>query len=143
MSEAKTFTPVLQDGGVPGQLAAPVPATPAAVIAYGGTFKAGGGHVEWIDSKSTQSGFTTTFPPNTPVLYTSGGTTYDIDFCSRREGKTATLPTYSAVTARSYHPGGVNVLLMDGSGRFVANAITPALWQALGTRAGGEVVAEF
>ena len=41
--------------------------------------------------------------------------------------------------ARSGHPGGVNVLLGDGSGRFVSSAISLPIWTALGTRAGGEV----
>jgi prepilin-type N-terminal cleavage/methylation domain-containing protein/prepilin-type processing-associated H-X9-DG protein len=45
--------------------------------------------------------------------------------------------------ARSQHTGGVNVLLGDGSVRFVRNAISPATWQALATRSGGEVVGDF
>src|SRR5262249_20866205 len=40
--------------------------------------------------------------------------------------------------ARSQHTGGVNVLLGDGSVRFVTNGISPTTWQALATRAGGE-----
>lgn len=44
------------------------------------------------------------------------------------------------VTATSRHPGGVNVLLGDGSVRFVKQAVSQSLWQALGTVAGGEVV---
>jgi prepilin-type N-terminal cleavage/methylation domain-containing protein/prepilin-type processing-associated H-X9-DG protein len=139
MSEGKTFTPVLRDGGSPAAAGAAVPATPADVTAYGGTFKTDGGHVEWIDARGLQSGFTTVFPPNTAVSYTSGGVTYDVDFTSRREGKTANLPTYSAVTARSFHAGGVNVLLVDGSVRFVSNTVSTTTWRALGTRAGGEV----
>jgi prepilin-type processing-associated H-X9-DG protein len=42
--------------------------------------------------------------------------------------------------ARSYHNGGVNALFMDGSVRFVTNAITRDTWRALGTRNGGEPV---
>src|SRR5205814_1419059 len=38
--------------------------------------------------------------------------------------------------ARSLHSGGVNILLGDGSVRFVSNNINPNTWQALATRAG-------
>lgn len=44
---------------------------------------------------------------------------------------------YSA--ARSYHPGGVLGLLTDGSVSFYSESVTLDVWQALGTRAGGEV----
>jgi prepilin-type processing-associated H-X9-DG protein len=47
------------------------------------------------------------------------------------------------VTSRGYHTGVVNVLLMDGSARSVANGITLAAWRALGTRDRGEVVGDF
>ena len=46
----------------------------------------------------------------------------------------------SFIGASSFHPGGVNVLLMDGSVRFVKSSINLSIWNALGTRAGGEVV---
>ncbi len=36
--------------------------------------------------------------------------------------------------------GGVNVLLADGSVRFIKNSISQATWFALGTRANGEVI---
>jgi prepilin-type N-terminal cleavage/methylation domain-containing protein/prepilin-type processing-associated H-X9-DG protein len=45
--------------------------------------------------------------------------------------------------ARSFHPGGVNVLLGDGSVRFVTNSIDPLTWQGLATRAGGEVLGDY
>jgi prepilin-type N-terminal cleavage/methylation domain-containing protein/prepilin-type processing-associated H-X9-DG protein len=48
-----------------------------------------------------------------------------------------------AVTANSYHTNGVNVLLCDGSGRFVSNAVALSTWRALGTRNGGEVVGDY
>ncbi len=41
--------------------------------------------------------------------------------------------------ARSYHRGGVNVLFADGHVTFARDAIDPASWKALSTRAGGEV----
>jgi len=44
---------------------------------------------------------------------------------------------YSA--ARSYHPGGVLGALSDGSVSFYSDSIALDVWQALGTRAGGEI----
>ena len=48
---------------------------------------------------------------------------------------------YQHVSASSYHTGGVNVSLADGSVRFVRDAIDFIAWRNAGTRAGGEVVA--
>jgi prepilin-type N-terminal cleavage/methylation domain-containing protein/prepilin-type processing-associated H-X9-DG protein len=44
------------------------------------------------------------------------------------------------VAARSYHTGGVNVCLADGSVRFISDSITFTTWQALGTRAAGDIL---
>jgi prepilin-type processing-associated H-X9-DG protein len=49
---------------------------------------------------------------------------------------------YGWVTASSFHQGGVNVLLLDGSVRFVSQGINYSTWLALGTVAGGEVPGE-
>ncbi|WP_165221396.1 DUF1559 domain-containing protein [Aquisphaera insulae] len=40
----------------------------------------------------------------------------------------------------SYHPGGVNVLVGDGSVKFVKNSIDRQVWRAFGTISGGEVI---
>jgi prepilin-type N-terminal cleavage/methylation domain-containing protein/prepilin-type processing-associated H-X9-DG protein len=40
--------------------------------------------------------------------------------------------------ASSYHTGGVNMCMSDGSVRFVSNQVNADIWQASGTRAGGE-----
>ncbi|HYT93106.1 MAG TPA: H-X9-DG-CTERM domain-containing protein, partial [Gemmataceae bacterium] len=98
-------------------------------------------HAEWVDGKVHETGFTTVFPPNTLVSYTSGDATYDVDFLSATE--TNLGDTYAAVTARSYHTGIVNVLLMDGSVRSVSSAVSGTTWRALGTRAGGEIVGAY
>jgi prepilin-type N-terminal cleavage/methylation domain-containing protein len=50
---------------------------------------------------------------------------------------------FALTSARSAHPGGVQVVLVDGSCRFVSENINLATWQALGTRSGNEVVGEF
>ena len=42
--------------------------------------------------------------------------------------------------ARSYHPGGVNVVFLDGHVSFVGNEVDYDVWQALGTINGGETV---
>lgn len=99
------------------------------------------GHTEWSDGRVHHSGFTTVFAPNTAVEYVhSDGRTYDIDYNSQQEGRSATQRTYAAVTARSYHVGIVHILLMDGSARSINNSVNLQIWRALGTRRGHEPV---
>ena len=43
----------------------------------------------------------------------------------------------------SKHEGGVNIGMADGSTRFASDKIDVKTWQALGTRAGGEVLKDF
>jgi prepilin-type N-terminal cleavage/methylation domain-containing protein/prepilin-type processing-associated H-X9-DG protein len=50
---------------------------------------------------------------------------------------------YGLKTARSRHTNGVNLCLCDGSVRFVNNGVSFVTWQALATRAGGEVVGDY
>ncbi len=44
------------------------------------------------------------------------------------------------ITASSYHSGGVNMALMDGSVRFIKDSISPMTWWALSTKDGGEII---
>jgi prepilin-type processing-associated H-X9-DG protein len=44
------------------------------------------------------------------------------------------------ISASSFHTGGVNICMADGSVRFINESIPFATWQAMGTRSGGEVV---
>ncbi len=53
-------------------------------------------------------------------------------------GSMANMPMQ--VPPSSQHPGGVNVMMGDGSVRFVKNGVAMATWRALGTRSGGEVI---
>lgn len=142
-AEVKAWNPYLRDGGNPSAPDAPIPNTPADVTSLGGNFKTNSGHTEWVDGRAHQIGFTGTFPPNTVIPFASGGKTYDVDFNSSREGKTANQLTYAAVTSRSYHPGGANAVLADGSVRFVSETVELATWRSLATRDGGEVVGEY
>lgn len=47
-----------------------------------------------------------------------------------------------ALFARSGHTGGVNTLMGDGACRFISNTVNLAAWQAMGTRASGDIVTE-
>lgn len=138
LSEVKAFTPYLRDGSVPSTII-PIPSLPSDVSSFGGEFKTDSGHTEWVDARTHQTGFTTTFTPNTKVIHALAGINYDIDFNSLREGRSNTTPTMAAVTSRSYHSGGVNSLLMDGSVRFVRDSISINVWRGMGSRAGGEL----
>jgi prepilin-type N-terminal cleavage/methylation domain-containing protein/prepilin-type processing-associated H-X9-DG protein len=47
-------------------------------------------------------------------------------------------PTFNA--SRSFHAGGVNALLADGSVKFFKNSISLPTWRALATTRGGEII---
>jgi prepilin-type N-terminal cleavage/methylation domain-containing protein/prepilin-type processing-associated H-X9-DG protein len=82
-------------------------------------FSAGG---EWLGDDNTGTAYTHVVPPNTTNCCWLANLTF-------------------AVTASSYHSSnGVNLLLCDGSVRFVAGTISLPTWRALGTRAGDEVL---
>ncbi len=139
MAEVKAFTNRVT-GGTPGAVA---PTTPAAVAGFGlAAFSATSfTHVEWVDGKVHECGVTAALTPNSRVPYSSGGVDYDVDYVSATESNVA--DTYAAVTSRSYHPGGVNALLMDGSVRFVRDSIPLTTWRALATRAGNDIANDF
>lgn len=139
LAEVKGFNAYYRNAGA----ANPAEPTPAQVCSLGGEFKADSGHTEWVDGRLHQTGFTTLFTPNTEVLCNVGGTVYDVDWSNMQEGKSATVSTYGAVTSRSYHPGGVQVVMMDGSVHFVADTIELPVWRALSTRDGREPNAEL
>ena len=49
----------------------------------------------------------------------------------------------STNAARSSHPGGVNILLVDGAVRFVGNNVDSTTWKNLGLRADGQVLGDY
>lgn len=140
MAEVKAFQYYLRDVGSVSN--PPVPSDPSTISGLGGTLK-NSGHAEWVDSRSNQSSFTTTFTPNTKAPYNDGGTIRDTDWVNIREGNSATDSTFGVFTARSFHTGIVQGLLMDGSVRGFSDNIDRGLWRSAGTRSGGEVSGEF
>ncbi len=116
-----------------------LPDTTDDICLLGGQLKSNSGHTEWVDGRAHQAGFTTTFRPNTEVLCQYNGQWFDVDWTNQQEGKSATVPTFAAVTARSYHAGGVNVAMMGGSVRWLAEEIDLGIWRAMSTRAGREL----
>ena len=140
-AEVKAWNPYFRNAGHKN----PEPA-PANVLAttLSGQFKTNSGHTESLDGRCHQTGVTGLFTPNTKVPFVSssdeGDLEYDVDWTNQQEGKSATVPTYAAVTARSYHDGGVNIVRMDGSAQFVSDDVALPVWQAMFTRSGGEVV---
>lgn len=136
-AEVKAYTPYYRNLADPSPT---MPDDPSDVCSLGGPeFKTNSGHTEWVDGRGHQVGFTSVFTPNTKVLCTESGTEYDVDWTNQQEGKSPTVPTYAAVTARSFHPDVVNVALMDGSVRSISDSVELEVWRALSTRNGGEV----
>jgi prepilin-type N-terminal cleavage/methylation domain-containing protein/prepilin-type processing-associated H-X9-DG protein len=75
----------------------------------------------WLVGRLVSNGFSAYLPPNAQVP----------DLGAHGRGWHA---------ARSFHPGGVQVLLADGSVRFVKDSVNLESWRALATRNGGEVI---
>jgi prepilin-type N-terminal cleavage/methylation domain-containing protein/prepilin-type processing-associated H-X9-DG protein len=89
------------------------------------------GH-DWAVGGMGGSLFNTVAPPNI-TLYPWSACRKD---CS--SGCDGGSMDYS--NAQSYHAGGVNVLMGDGSVRFIKSTVAITTWWALGTRANGETI---
>ncbi len=64
---------------------------------------------------------------------------YHTNIPNRRSCKPSQLGGRVATLASSAHPGGVNVVMCDGSVRFVPDTVSLAVWRAMGSRNKGEV----
>jgi Protein of unknown function (DUF1559) len=126
----------------------PIPephANPAGIAAYTSCsgslakLRPDSGHSEWEDGNTSQAGFTTAWTPNkvTPGTF-NGVSVADTDLIAIREENGG--PTFAAITARSFHPGGVDGFFGDGSVHFIRTSIAGMTWRALGSVNGGEVV---
>jgi prepilin-type N-terminal cleavage/methylation domain-containing protein len=79
------------------------------------------GHT-WLLGGAISTGFFPSVPPDSP--------TPDCGY-----------PGFNGVgifAARSYHPGGVQAAMMDGSARWFSSGIDPQTWRSLGTRNQGD-----
>jgi prepilin-type N-terminal cleavage/methylation domain-containing protein/prepilin-type processing-associated H-X9-DG protein len=76
-------------------------------------------------------------PPNSPVQDQMQGNYCQSGYANNPPCNTAS-PAFNA--ARSYHAGGVNALLGDGSVKFFKDSINVVTWRALSTTTGGEVI---
>ena len=151
IAEVKAFTPYVRNTTDPGvTYPANSPPANAAVIAtyatsatdqkLGPDINNWTGHTEWPTGRIHHTGFTSTFTPNTKVPYTVMGVVYDIDMTSMQEGKSASVKTFATVNSRSYHPGSVNVAMMDGSVSMIMDDVALPVWRSFSTRAGGDAV---
>ena len=95
------------------------------------------------------SHFMSRFPPNSSTdvygVATRGDMLNQVIFCVNEPVQG--LPCVGGIGdrrafagVRSRHPGGVNILMGDGSVRFLKNSVNPQTWLDLNTIAGGEVV---
>lgn len=142
-AEVKAWTHYTRNGG-PSSTTIPDTAEAAASMVSSGPDYKNTGHTEWPDGRVHHTGFTATMPPNTFVKYVNGSEILDADFNSWQEGKDwpGGSPTYAIITSRSFHSGGVNVAMVDGSIQTVNDDVNLLVWRAQATRAGGETVVD-
>jgi len=102
------------------------------------------GRGAWICPAMGSSNFTAKYGPNSktndviPLCATRNVTSQVIDSTDPRYCKENQDDGQIWASARSSHPGGVNVLMGDGSVPYARDDVDLKIWQALATRAGGE-----
>jgi prepilin-type processing-associated H-X9-DG protein len=82
--------------------------------------------------------FSTLYPPNTSVPDVSH---WCVSLMPQAPCTSNTANRFYSL--RSYHTGGVNALLGDGSVRFISNSVDGPTYKALGSRAAGEVPGNY
>ena len=86
----------------------------------------------WVNGNYVVTRYNHVLPPNSRSCARCAKGTKDLTTSANNQG--------GATTASSRHPGGVNLVLGDGSTQFISSAVDPTVWSALGSRNGGEVV---
>ncbi len=82
--------------------------------------------------------FSTQWSPNTAVSDV-------LNYCQNSNPRAPCIASTTNIVlyARSYHTGGVNAGLADGSVQFIEDNVDFNIFRALGTRAGGEIVTDY
>jgi prepilin-type N-terminal cleavage/methylation domain-containing protein/prepilin-type processing-associated H-X9-DG protein len=83
----------------------------------------------WVEASYNQTMYNHIYTPNSRDL--------DCGYCNLQSSNTRACTnnrSRAIVTARSYHPGGVNVLMGDGTVRGVSDSVDEVVWRAIGTR---------
>lgn len=146
-------SPTIQEGTLTNVGA--ITTNPGACLAAVAAISDGNRYTDWsavkgkfssiyCDGQPENVGFNTVLAPNSPSCTDNGNGNSDANV--------------SLLSASSHHTGGAQVLLTDGSARFVSENIDTGnlglatsrgaaspygVWGALGTRAGGEVIGEW
>ncbi len=98
-----------------------------------GTAAKGGARGDWFYAYPNYSNFSVynhMSSPNSRACSTS----------QTSQGNTWGQDIWGPAPPTSNHPGGVNLLLADGSVKFIKDTINLTTWWAIGSKAGGEVV---
>jgi prepilin-type N-terminal cleavage/methylation domain-containing protein/prepilin-type processing-associated H-X9-DG protein len=88
------------------------------------------GFDNWSRGRFTGTLYNHVYPPNAKYF----------DCCNLCDEVPNADGEEAIITARSYHPGGVNVLMGDGQVRFVGDGVDENVWRAVGSRNGGETL---
>jgi hypothetical protein len=86
----------------------------------------------WVNGNYVVTRYNHVLPPNSRSCARCAKGTADLTTAANNQG--------GATTASSRHPGGVNLVLADASTHFINSDVDAAVWSALGSRNGGEVV---
>ena len=86
----------------------------------------------WVNGNYVVTRYNHVMPPNTQSCARCQSSATELGATANNAG--------GATNASSRHPGGVNLVLVDASAQFISNDVAPAVWSALGSRDGGEVV---
>jgi prepilin-type N-terminal cleavage/methylation domain-containing protein/prepilin-type processing-associated H-X9-DG protein len=133
MNATAAATAEVPDASVVSYQTIIVPAANACTTAYknlsgGATISNQNGN-RWAWGDTAQTLFNTVLPPNYAPWNSCA------DGCPNCGAADTVFSN-----AQSNHPGGVNVLMGDGSSRFIKSSISPLTWMQLGTRANGETI---